>query len=94
MTTRLRLEVLQRVAVKPADNFVRTAGQHADSFVIVVKNGTKPIGTALGVDSAFVRVSNVHVRHIHRTRGQRVSGQISVVIKTICLRHFSRRLAC
>ena len=36
MTTRYRLEVLQRVAGKPADNFVKIAGQLANSFVIVV----------------------------------------------------------
>ena len=34
-----RLEVLQRVAEKPADNFVRIAGQLAISFVIVVNVG-------------------------------------------------------
>ena len=30
------MEVLQRVAGKPADSFVRIAGQPANSFVIVV----------------------------------------------------------
>ena len=38
-----RLEVLQRVAEKPADNFVRITGQPADSFVIVVTVGPNPV---------------------------------------------------
>ena len=37
------LEVLQSVAEKPADNFVRVAGQTADSFVIVVNVGSNPV---------------------------------------------------
>ena len=37
------LEVLQSVAVKPADKFVRVAGQPADSFVIVVNVGSNPL---------------------------------------------------
>ena len=37
------LEVLQRIAGKPADKFVRVAGQPADSFVIVVNVGSNPL---------------------------------------------------
>ena len=37
------LEVLQSVAGKPADKFVRVAGQLADSFVIVVNVGSNPL---------------------------------------------------
>ena len=37
------------------------------------------------------RVRNVLVCHIRRNCGPRGPGQISVVIKTICLRHLSRR---
>ena len=29
----------------------------------------------MGVESANARVGNVHVRHVHRTRGSRVPGQ-------------------
>ena len=36
------MEVLQRVAEKIADNFVRIAGQLANSYVIVVKLGPNP----------------------------------------------------
>ena len=36
------MEVPQRVAVKPADNFVRVAVQPADRFAIVVKVGPNP----------------------------------------------------
>ena len=38
------LEVLQRVAGKPADKFATVAGQPADSFVIVVNVGPNPVG--------------------------------------------------
>ena len=38
-----RLEVLQTVAGKPADNFVKLAGQPASSFVIVVNAGPNPV---------------------------------------------------
>ena len=47
------LEVLQRVAGKPADNFVRIAGQPANSFVIVVNMGPNPVEDVQLEFSAF-----------------------------------------
>ena len=35
-----------------------------------------------GIRQRHERVRNVYVRHVHRTRGSRVSGQVFVVIRT------------
>ena len=49
------LEVLQRVAGKPADNFARIAGQPAHSFVIIVYVGPNPVEDEQSEFSAFFK---------------------------------------